>query len=380
MNLLRRRLGKDSKDNMLSHARDESTPTYSTLILGYNTAMALLLDQMGDEEKSSVALVTEEKDFLVNHTINQGLLLFRGEVKKCLEQVNSMALTLQIAEEALEVKYYRDHLFRPISDRLRPHIKLTANEHYFMECGVPYSLNLTSSEKAVNHFKRSFKSISFLQECRSWEVAFHDGDSLIAKKLVVAIGPQRFFQLLTDKSLFPEDLVTSLGTSKRESVVLLKLTTKQEVFTEKGTLFIPKSLTHELGHFIGNVSPFSLEQGVQNAFFFWLPSESESSSDEITRALKNLKRQLQKVFPRYERACVQLQVEENIYVGQFIPSPIASGMDDYFINLRSIAPSLYFMSMDAPLNPEYASQYAKSQLLERELLSYQQFSAEVHQQ
>ena len=103
------------------------------------------------------------------------------------------------------------------------------------------------------------------------------------------------------------------------------------------TLFFPLSYTHQWGHFIGEFK----DSEVLELMAFYDPDET--SEEEISKKIKILGRNLEKIFPDFKKE----------FRGRFIrleDSGAALEIDDgYFERLKKNHPHLNFVGMNAPL-------------------------------
>ena len=104
------------------------------------------------------------------------------------------------------------------------------------------------------------------------------------------------------------------------------------------TFFIPLSLTHEWGHFLGNFFEMNGGHFLELQHYF---DPEELSEEEVSRRIKILKRSLEKVFPSFSKAL------ENEYLS--IDENATQVVDNPLLKDKSKIEGLTFVGENAPL-------------------------------
>ncbi len=199
--------------------------------------------------------------------------------------------------------FYKDMKFRSFTGRSKP-MPLLGGETFYTQTGVmlPQEKSFSDEEFAhllklhkIVHIEKIVKVSSFdLLEKSEWELHTANHEVISCQYLIWGDEPLSFHHLIEDKADFGE-IPNFLAESESLSQLYVSFTTKSEVIKSLDTFFIPLSLTHSEGHFIGQFLPVE-NGGEQKMDFIHFFDESKYNEDEIIKKIKSLKRSLQKIY------------------------------------------------------------------------------------
>ena len=121
------------------------------------------------------------------------------------------------------------------------------------------------------------------------------------------------------------------------------------------TLFIPQSLTHEYGHFIGQF--FDDNTCAQRLVFMTFLDNNDHHEAEIVKKIRLLKRQLIKIFPSFDK-----HIKDENYV-HLAFNPFIHMNDNCFSVLKEELPKLSFVSAGACLEVFESNESSEGNLI-----------------
>lgn len=194
-------------------------------------------------------------------------------------------------EDLLSV-FYKDGAFRPFGGRMKSET-LKPSEVFYTK---PKSLD---DEQRVEVQCEHVMS-GTVKEIKRWEggrfcVELTNGTELICEKLVTTLSPSLFLSLYKNKSELGDGFMEFCEKTKRSTALLVRFILKRPMSDKKETFFIPLSLTHEWGHFIGEFKERSLE-------VIHFIDEDQTSEEDVARIIRLLKRSLEKIFPEFTKS------------------------------------------------------------------------------
>ncbi len=287
------------------------------------------------------------KEFL----LIRGPSSFRGEgaLKVLSELYPELESTLRDAPSL----FYKDSDWKDFEGRAKSE-KLLAAEEYFTKKGIDFNpsqvfsflndedfwTNLENqrlSEKVVNI--RSEVPTDMISPA-NWALECGSGKVLECEDLVFGGSPQVFLDLVGNKKILSAEFVEFCESTRSPCELVIRFEFKGIVHQGLETFFVPLSYTHEWGHFIG-------EFRANEAQFIHFFEGSETSEEEVSRKLKLLKRNLEKIFPEFSAK----------YCGEFVVVRPESGClnidDSGYQNIEKKPGHLSFIHRNAPLPEEF---------------------------
>ncbi|OFZ75786.1 MAG: hypothetical protein A2451_04270 [Bdellovibrionales bacterium RIFOXYC2_FULL_39_8] len=195
----------------------------------------------------------------------------------------------------------------------------------------------------VKNFQDGEKSI--------WQIRCADDVLIESEFLIWGNGQKEFFNLAEEKII---DVKLRQFASSGDNLYSLFVTYyfDHPVTDSVATMFIPLSLTHEQGHFIGEFRENSGLLGKYRGDFLHFISEEESSEEEIARRVRVLRKGLEKIFGNSFKA-----KNDTIYLSTI--SPCATLDDTILNNGYGADEKLYFIGENAPLIGIFYNKYAE---------------------
>jgi hypothetical protein len=294
------------------------------------------------EEKETKIICIEKvdrKSFL-------GKSFHRARGKENIEYCRELFPQLNIKLGELNPTFFKENKFRPFGGRSKPE-KLLKNETFFtqkstdfkMEDAFPFlmdddfwkKLNLSIQQKQL-------KFVEFVKEEKKWIIEFFNGEVFKVDSLIWGLPPWKLLKLIRKKSTFDNKFIEYCEGTKGPFSLSIKFHLTKMVSKNKETLFIPLSLTHDWGHFIGEFYSYSNEFFLEFQNFF---DPEEINEEGLSKRIKILKRSLDKIYPQFS-SCIQ---REFISVNENTTQSFFSNND----SLESLKEGLFFVGEDAPL-------------------------------
>jgi hypothetical protein len=192
-------------------------------------------------------------------------------------------------------------------------------------------LNLSIQQKQL-------KFVEFVKEEKKWIIEFFNGEVFKVDSLIWGLPPWKLLKLIRKKSTFDNKFIEYCEGTKGPFSLSIKFHLTKMVSKNKETLFIPLSLTHDWGHFIGEFYSYSNEFFLEFQNFF---DPEEINEEGLSKRIKILKRSLDKIYPQFS-SCIQ---REFISVNENTTQSFFSNND----SLESLKEGLFFVGEDAPL-------------------------------
>ena len=265
--------------------------------------------------KACEILLENEKDF---HIIGERPI---DLIDASLKGPSTYRIASDIAD-AMQVTssvFYKEQKFRSFNGRSRP-MELKAGEKYFTFPKIN-TINEPISKDVIEQINRKMitkKITKFHVNKESIFMETGDGQNYEVSELYWPLGVMPFIDLLENKYILSENALSSLSNFQGPVPLYIHLTINKAVDFDK-TLFLPVSQTHEQGHFIGDIEKINEKKSSLNFVHFIDPVEV--NEDHVCRLIKNLKRQIERVYELNSSHFV----EENISLS---PLPVASLVDD----------------------------------------------------
>ncbi|MFN8369408.1 MAG: hypothetical protein U0T83_02150 [Bacteriovoracaceae bacterium] len=366
-----------------SHAESQTTylKEYENFVVGNDLfALTFFKDLIKLEPSSNLCL---EESLELENLIPNGPSVLRGNEN--IEIVKNYFPDMISAdfEFKSDVKFYKDSDFHSFGGRKKPE-KVLDGEEFFTQKKLDLDVkDLLLTQELKDFFEKqkndfiTLKIQTIVRQADFWEVVFVNGNKIKCHKLIWGKQPFLLLSLLSNKQDFLQPFIDFCQSTKRPFGFIVNFSVKSDMaITEStDTIFIPKSLTYDLGHFIGEFKPFNAFTQTQEFSFFSFLAEEDSDVEAVGRQIHQLKRSLFKIFPKL----VNKKLEESIIVSDQ-KSSYFHGSDQFFqkSELKDFK-NIRFIGCDAPLLPKFL-QHKKIDLdsnkisfLGRSVLANQQF-------
>jgi hypothetical protein len=197
-------------------------------------------------------------------------------------------------ESMISSVFYKDQKFRPFGGRSKS-MELKPGEKYFSYPKLDHQIE-EISEEVVNKINDNIQLKKIVSiEARELDLVVRTGDgaSYEVTELYWPLGMVAFVGLLKNKNILSEKMLTSLSGFEGPIPLYIDLSVKTPI-NETKTVFLPVSLAHEQGHFIGDIK--KINEKLSFISFVHFIDPNEVNEDHICRLIKNLKRQIEKLF------------------------------------------------------------------------------------
>jgi hypothetical protein len=273
---------------------------YKYIVVGHSTAALHVLAALRSQghEGDTILWITE-KEVNFNYIERPLPTTIRGE------RNISLARDLYREEAFVDTTsvFYKDMKFRSFSGRSKS-MPLLLGEVFYTAPGLifkeqPEGLvnpeQFTSWQKVVALDSVSFEeSTEDLLNPKQWSLQTKGDEVLQCHYLIWATEPLSFYSYLSSSQqkifkVIPE----FLNESEEVTELYISFEFDKKVTDQTETFFIPLSLTHSEGHFIGQFQETSAGQRADFIHFF---DEDDCDENEVIRKIKTLKRSLEKIF------------------------------------------------------------------------------------
>jgi len=362
---------------------------YPYLIVGSEFSSFKMLDFLrencGDE---SVRLLT-------SHTVNSDDLCFAGmrplRGKTNIELFQKIEPGVHFGEELCQSVFYKDQKFRNFGGRAKP-ASMLDSEEFFTSESMPVDMNQLTP-KSFNDpgdtiHECIVSKIVHKNESNSgkWQLYTKNNEILECDCLLFADPLPKFLSLISKTDSLEKKLIDACGAAGRKRGFAIHFTAPWKITDRQETLFIPQSLTHDWGHFIGEFLEFDEEKGVQEFSFFSLIDDENSSPAELSKKIRNLKRSIQRVFGEirgeFNKDSKASLIKEKIVFLSQVPGYFENDCD--FDNLMWKTSDLFFIGAGSPIEKKYLEEnnldYNRAEIshLVRSMLSVSQITSKFN--
>lgn len=301
-----------------------------------------LREKLGGDVRFISAVPLAKEALLV-----RGPTSFRGDgaIKVLRELTQNEELALREAPSL----FYKDSDWKDFEGRAKSE-KLLAAEEYFTTKGVDFNpieafpfLNDETFWTSIEEQRLSEKVVNIKSETPTdmispvnWALECGSGKVLECEELIFGGSPQAFLDLVGNKKSLSAEFVEFCESTRSPCELVVKFEFSDVVHSGGETFFIPLSYTHEWGHFIGEF------RGKEAQFLHFFEG-TETSEEEVSKKLKLLKRNLEKIFPEFSTK----------YCGEFVVVRPESGClnidDSLYAQIEKKPTHLKFVHRNAPL-------------------------------
>ncbi len=274
--------------------------------------------------------------------------------RKNVEKIECLFPDLELQRKEASPLFYKELKWRDFCGRIKPQ-KLLWNEKFFTQPRVEFDLEalypfLREEEffVSINKERLDLSLIGFcreeprdLLEPRYFSLDCADGTRVGCEFLYWARSSQAFLKSYQDKGQLSEKFVQFCKETCSPSALYIRFDFDQAITDKFETLFIPLSYTHDWGHFVGEFRDRG-ESGQRAEFVTYLDAD-QSSEEEVSRKIRLLKRNLNKIFKNFSK----IPFKEFIKLSE--DSACLKIDDRLFQRVRGELPNFQMVSFNAPI-------------------------------
>jgi hypothetical protein len=305
-----------------------------------------LCEKLGQD---NVALLTSA-EISVDASSFKGPNLLRGQENIAIVKEDRPDTLIQKTETI--PSFYKDMKFRHFGGRSKSETLLWGEE-FFTAPHAQYKLeDLFPFLNDEQFFKQTADNaitsiplhIERMQGDKNWQIECTNGSLIQCKEIYWGESPSDFLELYKVKSELSSNFIQFCEGTQTPCALHIKLIFEKRITEMTETLFIPLSYTHEWGHFLGEFEPVDNENSSQKVEFVTYVDKNETSEEEVSKKIRILKRNLEKIFP-YSK---DISVEEFLAL---LPQSQSLKIDDQiFYEDENKVGNLSFISFNAPIS------------------------------
>ncbi len=307
-----------------------------------------------------------------------------GELKCSLSTLRSeevantlitMAPELEIFPVDSENVFYKDTKFHKFGGRAKPH-ELKEDEDFFANSAFHIKLmNLFTSQQLEsldetlekNTLVKYIDSIqkntpSDLVEVTNYKLKTGEAETIECEKLYWCESPKLFYKKVENKDSLADQVGAYCTALEHRIGLTVYMELKGELYEGEGNVFLPQSVTYELGHFIAEFKKYNPESNTQEFACMMFVDEDEVNEEDLAKKIKLMKRVIGRVFSDFEK----IEYKERI---QYDREVLINKTDDSLIDSKV---NVEFIGPGAPL---YKDEYKEFKHLGRGLISLKSLEA-----
>jgi len=355
----------------------------SHLVVGKDIfALSLYTSLQAKYGANHVRLLSEDA-ILKSDLLPKGPSTVRGEAnQKIIQEFYPQAVGYVGSTPAM---FYKDMGWRNFGGRSKPEA-LKFNEEFFtgprfdvlVQEIFPELKNPDDFLAKINQEAYQVRLKSIQKSGSGFSIECLNGTEFKCEKLYFGQSPYQYLEFYKNKNELSDVFIEFCESTQTSSALFVKFVFDQPISDLKETLFIPLSYTHEWGHFVGE---FSEQNGVQSIEFIHFIDEDQSSEEDISRVIRLLKKNLEKMFENFSK----INAREFIVLEQEIGCLKID--NDLFMKTfesgKNESENLFFLGINAPIVEtqceEPSFEYSKSAIsvLARALLVHTLFQKKI---
>lgn len=353
---------KKSKED---HTVQEKKQYFQHVVYGENFYAALtylkLQEKYGAE---NVKLICE------NHIDKQSIMsewrcslnTVRNEnvAKKLMEKKTQ----LEILPDTHRVKFYKDSKFHEFGGRTK-NFEIKPGEEFFQDTFFNIKLEGLFTTEQWENLDETLKSAQLNKYLDRIELTeptdliektnyiLHTGEfeSIHCENLYWSESPKDFYSKVENKNKVNDALGELCNTVEHRAAMAVHFEVDGQIYEDKGTVFLPQSVTHEWGHFICDFEDFDPAKNKQNFTCLMFVNEDEVNEEELAKKIRLMKRVLERTIPDFAK----MKYDEHIhYDSEFF---IDSVKDELVNDIDFDHSHLKFVGQGAPIGAEASEQF-----------------------
>lgn len=353
----------------LRELKSEGTNSYSVtnksvVIVGDNLYAILAYESLSKIFNPTEIILIADHKLNLNDISMIGPSTLRGEAN--IESFK-IAFPNAISGDKRETVFLKEKVLRPFSGKSKSE-ELLFGEQFFTLNGFNCSLDAIGDIQTIDNKNELIDSIN-KKACISsissvtceqsendivplenfkWHIKTTKNMVFKSSYLVWAKPGWQLSNLIANNTTFDKSLIEFLNCTKAPGPLLVKFQLKKKIFNIEATTFLPQSLTHTWGHFIGE---FSEDHGEfqEKAEFLTYVDTDDLNEEEVAKRIKLLKKSLEKLSPDFANC----QIQENIILKDSTP---ITGINDelYWKGLsKSKIKALFIIGENGPLSRDF---------------------------
>jgi len=319
-----------------------------TIVVGDDIFSLALFYQLKTKFGADKVFLLSERDLDDSSLILDGPSTLRGQANISLYKTYFPEMTKNINSGA---EFFKDLKFKKFDGRSKSE-KLLWGEEFFTQDHLeinetevfPYLKDPKFLEELNScHLKNRLTQIhSYSEDDANWELHCSSGESYCVENLYWGLGPKEFLNLYSDKAELSNEFIQFCDGAGTHLSLIIKFIFEKPITDKEETIFIPLSYTHEWGHFVGEFKSGSL----QSAQFLAFVDKDHTSEEEVSKKIRILKKNLEKIFPEFKGSSYKE------YVCLTPKSPCQNIDDSCFPKEEFSSKGLFFFGVNAPLQEE----------------------------
>lgn len=334
---------KDLQKLKKTSAVEEKIINKPYLVVGCDIFALSFYNQLKNKVGPEKVVLLSNGAFPEGNLFPKGPSSFRGETNQ--KMFKYLYPHVQISRHQENALFYKDLSWKSFGGRSRPEI-LKYDEAFYTGGRLDVDWNEIFLDKNKNVAREEIvttkiKGINKVGE--SYVVYTQDGSEFHCEHLYFGHSPYSYLQFYLDKKELSSSFIEFCESTKTTAGLFVKYVfPKAHSFMElQETLFIPLSYTHEWGHFIGE---FKNKSEIEFLYFL---DEEASSEEDVSKAIRLLKKNLEKIFPLFfknnflefisleeEMSC--LKIDDELY-------------QNFLSEKKGREENLFFIGVNAPL-------------------------------
>jgi hypothetical protein len=256
---------------------------------------------------------------------------------------------LTIEASNTKTYFYKDTKFHEFGGRAKP-MELKKGENFFVSPYFQFDYDQLMSADEWNNLdetllkyqknkiieKIEMTEPSDLVEKTHFKMYFADNTEFHCENLYWGLSPKKFLSLVSNKDKLDEVVSEYAMKYEEQAGIVIHFHCNKVIYPEMCTLFLPQSVTHEEGHYIGEVmSPHSGEQEAN--FLILLQEEEDLSEEALAKKIRHLKRVMERVLPEFSstRYTERIRYSTNVLVSTLETTKLAQ-MNEHHSTLHFI--------------------------------------------
>jgi hypothetical protein len=214
---------------------------------------------------------------------------------------------LEIFPSQAAVEFYKDTKFHAFGGRTK-NFELKAHEDFFQQTYFNIKLeNLFASNdwNELDEILLTNQKSKYIEEIEvnvstdlieRTHYSVHTGENEVfdCEYLHFGDNPKSLLKLFKDHTKFNDEFIAYLSALETQAGLIVNFDLDQPIFDKVATVFLPQSITHEWGHFIGDIQD-------TKATFLTLLGDDDLATDEMAKKIKLLKRVLERTIPAFQK-------------------------------------------------------------------------------
>jgi len=294
-----------------------------SLVVGEDIHTLCYIFNRREKLENSKFIISKRIDF--EETFGKGYEKIRG--KQNIDFCKKGPMGPFLSEATISPTFFKDNQFRLFGGRSKSET-LQKEEVFFTQKSINFEFGNGFSFLRDSSFWDFFYKESHVSQINKVELKEKDGDWIIellngttfrSKNLIWGLPPWKLLSFFGNKSELNNGFIEFCENTRGAFSLKVLFKLKEKISEMKETFFIPLSLTHEWGHFLGNFYELGDEYFLELNHYF---NPEKLSEEEISKRIKILKRSLEKVFPSFSKSLDNEYLSINENVSQVVGNPL----------------------------------------------------------